>query len=158
VKDPNRPSAALQTALFPHEIEQRAPRAAEGPNFSALGPEVHHPRGGHPGPPPRPTQHFTANTCRKCRHITIAGLWVGLRIDLEPQVLTDLDEYHAIRDGIRTWNLYPDRTAKPRDVTAIRYRTVTDRHARHTCGHTYGTQPATSHQALSTAIPDEPQF
>jgi hypothetical protein len=105
-----------------------------------------------------PTRHFTANTCRKCRRITIAGLWVGLRIDLEPQALTDLDEYHAIRDGIKTWNLYPDRTAEPRDAIAIRYRTITDRHARHTCGQTYGTQTPTSHQALNATIPDEPQF
>lgn len=105
-----------------------------------------------------PTNKFTANTCRQCQHITIAGLWVGLRVDLEPQVLTDLGEVAALADGVRTWNLYPDRSADPRTVahiTATSSRAT--RHARHTCGTTYGSQPLPPPRP-TYVMPDEPAF
>jgi hypothetical protein len=156
VKPPKRPSPALQPALFPHETDQRAPRAAEGPNFSALGPEVRRPKGGHPGPPPRPTKHFTANTCRKCGAITIAGTTYGIRIDLEPHVLDDLTEYQAIRDNVPTYDLWPDRQARRRHLEEIAHPERVPRHARHTCGTTYGTQPRPTPPATSQPDPTGP--
>jgi len=149
VNQPLGPSSALQTPLFPHETGQRAPRAAEGPNFSALGPEVRRPKGGHPGPPPRPTQHFTASTCRKCGAITIAGTTYGLRIDLEPQVLDDETEYAALLDGVPTYDLWPDLIARRRHLENIRQPDKAPRHARHTCGTTYGTKPRPNPPATS---------
>lgn len=153
----SRPSPALQTALFPHENEQRAPRAPEGPNHSALGP-----RGGlsieRPSARPALGPRFSANTCRRCHHITVAGLWVGLRVDLEPETLTDLDEYRAIAADVRTWDLYPNRTAEPRSVAHIAAPTSRGtRHARHTCGTTYGSQPLPPPRP-TYVMPDEPAF
>jgi hypothetical protein len=141
VSTPIRPPAALQTALFPHETGQRAARAAEGPNFSALGPEVRRPKGGHPGPTSRPTKHFTASTCRKCGAITIAGTTYGLRVDLEPNTLNDETEYAALLDGSPTYDLWPDRTARRRHLEEIKHPERVPRHARHSCHRTYGTNP-----------------
>lgn len=155
---PIRPSAALQTALFPHETDQRAARAAEGPNFSALGPEVRRPKGGHPGPPSRPTKHFTASTCRKCGAITIAGTIYGLRFDLEPTILDDETEYAALLDGVHTYNLWPDRIARRRHVQDIRGPDRAPRHAAHSCDRTYGTIPRPAPAVTQRPIDGPPPF
>ena len=104
------------------------------------------------------TQNFTANTCPTCGHTTIAGLWKGLRVDLEPTVLTDLDEAHAIRDGVQTYNLHDPGTVMPRFLIAITSPTRHDRHAQHRCGVTYGTLPRTSPRTRTTPTTDEPPF
>jgi hypothetical protein len=91
--------------------------------------------------PQRLTTKFTASTCRKCGAITIAGLTYGLRVDLEPQVLDDETEYAALLDGVPTYDLWPDRIARRRHLENIRQPDKAPRHARHTCGTTYGTQP-----------------
>ena len=91
--------------------------------------------------PPSPTQHFTANTCPKCSAITITGTTYGLRIDLEPQVLDDHTEYAALLAGVPTYDLWPDRIARRRHLENICQPDKAPRHARHTCGTTYGTQP-----------------
>ena len=151
-----RPSAAPQIALFPHESDQRAPRAEEGPNLSALGPEVRRPKGGHPGPPPRPTQHFTANTCRKCGAITITGTTYGLPLHLEPDTLDDHSEYQALLNNVPTYNLLPDRTAQRRHLEHIRAPSRHPRHAQHTCGTQYGTNPRPPAPAPTVTTPDGP--
>ena len=153
-----RPSAALQSALFPHESGQRAPRAAEGLNFSALGPEVRRPKGGHPGPTPRPTPHFSASTCSKCARIVLAGTIHGLRLDLEPTTLNDHTEYQALADGIPTYDLWPDRTARRRHLEEIKWPERVPRHARHTCGTTYGTNPRPKPPARPSPTGDTPPF
>ncbi len=113
---------------------------------------------GTDGGPRKLTKKFTANTCRQCQHITIAGQWVGLRVDLEPETLTDLDEYRAVAADVRTWDLYPDRTAEPRSVAHIAAPTSRGtRHARHTCGTTYGSQPLPPTRP-TYVMPDEPAF
>ena len=137
MKRPVRPSPALQNALFPHEIDQRAPRAGEGPDHSALGP-----RGGlsRERPSARPTERFTASTCKKCGAATLLGIADGITRDLEPRALTDHGEYRAIAAGLRTYNLHPDRTAMPRTISHI---AAPDRHprlAQHACGQQYGDQ------------------
>lgn len=115
-------------------------------------------RVGDPAITPPITHRFFANTCRRCHHITVAGLWVGLRVDLEPETLTDLDEYRAIAADVRTWDLYPDRTAEPRSVAHIAAPTSRGtRHARHTCGTTYGSQPLPPPRP-TYVMPDEPAF
>lgn len=107
----------------------------------------------------RLTEHFTASTCRSCSRITIAGLWNGLRIDLEPLALTDVGEYLAIRDGVKTWNLWSDRVATTRDLASIQHPTITDRHAQHSCQADYGTEPPTRRRTWeSPQVPDEPPF
>ena len=159
MKPAKRPSAALQTALFPHENDQRAARAPEGPNHSALGP-----RGGLSieRPSARPaqprTQYFTASTCRKCGHVILAGQILGLRLDLEPAMLNDITEYQALRDGVPTYDLWPDRTARRRHLEEIKYPDRVPRHARHTCGTTYGTDPRPEPPARPAINPDDPQF
>ena len=87
------------------------------------------------------TPKFTANTCRKCSAITIAGTTHGLRIDLEPTILDDHTEYAALLAGVPTYDLWPDRIARRRWLENIRQPDKAPRHARHTCGTTYGTQP-----------------
>jgi hypothetical protein len=89
----------------------------------------------------KPTHKFTANTCRKCGAITITGTIQGLQTDLEPQVLDDHTEYAALLAGIPTYDLWPDRIARRRHLENIRHPDKTHRHAQHTCGTTYGTQP-----------------
>jgi hypothetical protein len=89
----------------------------------------------------KPSKHFTANTCRKCGAITIAGTTHGIRIDLEPTTLNDHDEYAALLAGVPTYDLWPDRIARRRHLENIRHPDKTHRHAQHTCGTTYGTQP-----------------
>ena len=98
-------------------------------------------RGGDLVPTPSLTKHFTANTCRKCGAITITGTIQGLQTDLEPQILNDHTEYAALLAGIPTYDLWPDRIARRRHLEHIRHPDKTHRHAQHTCGTTYGTQP-----------------
>ena len=155
---PIRPSAALQTALFLHETDQRAARAAEGPNFSALGPEVRRPKGGHPGPPSRPTKHFTASTCPKCGAITIAGTTYGLRVDLEPQVLDDESEHAALLADVPTYNPWPDRIARRRHLEEIKQPERVSRHAAHSCDRTYGTIPRPTPAVAPRPIDGPPPF
>lgn len=156
-----RPSRALQMSIFPHETSMRAPRAQEGPNHSALGP-----RGGLSieRPSTRPalavTTKFTANTCPQCGAITIAGIYeeTGRRVDLEPAPLTDLDEVDAIRDQVVTYNLHPDLQIMRRFITEVRAPTRVDRHARHSCGKTYGHGSSTRTVLRSAPQPEEPPF
>jgi hypothetical protein len=105
----------------------------------------------------QPTHKFTANTCRKCGAITIAGLTYGLRIDLEPQVLDDHTEYAALLDGVPTYDLWPDLIARRRHLENIRQPDKAHRHARHTCDRTYGTRarpaPAVSHRPPAEGPP-----
>ena len=91
--------------------------------------------------PDQPTQRFTASTCRKCHAITITGTIHGLHLDLEPTTLNDHTEYQALRDGTPTYDLWPDRKARRRHLEEIQAPERVPRHARHTCGTTYGTDP-----------------
>lgn len=102
------------------------------------------------------TKHFTAHTCRKCSAITIAGTTFGLRVDLEPQVLTDETEYAALLAGVPTYDLWPDRTARRRHLEEIAHPERVPRHAHHTCGTTYGTLPRPTPLATSQADPTGP--
>ena len=104
------------------------------------------------------SRHFTANTCRKCGAITITGTIHGLRLDLEPATLNDLTEYQAIRDGIPTYDLWPDRTARRRHLEEIKWPERVPRHARHTCGTTYGTDPRPQPPAQPVITDDTPPF
>jgi hypothetical protein len=106
--------------------------------------------------PQRLTTKFTANTCRKCSAITIAGLTHGLRVDLEPQVLDDHTEYTALAHGIPTYDLWPDLKARRRWLENIRQPDKAPRHARHTCGTTYGTTPRPNPPATSQPDPTGP--
>ena len=110
-----------------------------------------------PGAPARkPTKHFTAHTCRKCSAITIAGTTYGLRVDLEPQVLSDETEYAALFAGVPTYDLWPDRTARRRHLEEISHPERVPRHAHHTCGTTYGTLPRPTPPTTSQADPTGP--
>jgi hypothetical protein len=102
------------------------------------------------------TKHFTAHTCRKCGAITITGTTYGLRVDLEPQVLTDHTEYAALLAGVPTYDLWPDRTARRRHLEEISHPERVPRHARHTCGTTYGILPRPAPPATSQADPTGP--
>ena len=104
------------------------------------------------------TKHFTASTCRKCGHIILAGQIHGLRLDLEPTTLNDLTEYQAIRDGIPTYDLWPDRTARRRHLEEIKWPDRVPRHARHTCGTTYGADPRPDPPAPPAPTSDTPPF
>jgi len=101
--------------------------------------------------PPGPTKHFTAHTCRKCSAITITGTTYGLRVDLEPQVLTDETEYAALLADTPTYDLWPDRTARRRHLEEISHPERVPRHAHHTCGTTYGTLPRPTPPTTSQA-------
>ena len=136
-------------------LPQPAPNLPQGSSQPAL----------IPAPPVRgagsrgqviPTQHFTANTCRKCGAITIAGLTYGLRVDLEPQVLNDETEYAALADAVPTYDLWPDLKARRRWLEHIRQPDKAPRHARHTCGTTYGTTPRPNPPATSQPDPTGP--
>jgi hypothetical protein len=106
-------------------------------------------RGGDLVPTPSLTKHFSASTCRKCSAITIAGTTYGLRVDLEPQALDDETEYAALLAGVPTYDLYPDRLARRRHLEEISHPERAPRHARHTCGTTYGTLPRPTPPAIS---------
>lgn len=130
---------------FPASLHSRKPEA--GSNL--------------PGAPARKlSSTFTANTCPKCGAITIAGISedTGCRLDLEPSPLTDLDEYRAIVDQVRTYNLGDDLAAMRRFVTEVRAPTRVDRHALHTCGKTYGHGSSTRTRTRTPVQPDEPPF
>ena len=106
--------------------------------------------------PPRLTKYFTSNTCRKCQAITIAGTTYGIRIDLEPQALDDHTEYAALADGIPTYDLWPDRQARRRHLEEIKHHERVPRHARHTCGATYGQLPRPTPPATHQPDPNGP--
>lgn len=111
-----------------------------------------------PAQTPPLNRKFTANTCPACGATTIAGLVLGIRVDLEPHTLSDLEEYQAIRDGVRTWDYRHDATITDRGVAEIRGPTRHDRHARHVCGTTYGTQPRTRTVTRTPIDHTEPPF
>ena len=143
-----------------HAVPQRAPLCpAVVPNvprqLSLVVPSSP-PIGGNGGTGPHPTQHFTASTCRKCGAITIAGTIHGLRLDLEPTTLNDHTEYQALADGIPTYDLWPDRTARRRHLEEIKWPERVPRHARHTCGTTYGTHDRPTPPATNPGDPNGP--
>ena len=106
--------------------------------------------------PPRPTQHFTASTCRKCGAITITGTIHGLPHHLEPTTLDDHTEYAALADHVPTYDLWPDRTARRRHLEEISHPDRVPRHARHTCGTTYGTHARPTPPATNPGDPNGP--
>ena len=108
--------------------------------------------------PQRRTERFTASTCRQCGRIILAGQIHGLRLDLEPTTLNDLTEYQALSDGIPTYDLWPDRTARRRHLEEIKWPERVPRHARHTCGTTYGTDPRPQPPAQPVITDDTPPF
>jgi len=95
--------------------------------------------------------------CNHCGEAILERRWLGLWITLEPLALDDHGEYLAIRDGVRTWNVWPDKVTEPRGLEQVRYRELTARHAGHRCGASYGTvRPPI---AIPPApLPDEPPF
>ena len=107
---------------------------------------------------PQPTPHFTASTCRKCGSITITGTTYGLRLDLEPTTLNDHTEYQALADQVPTYDLWPDRTARRRHLEEIKRPERVPRHARHTCGTTYGTTPRPDPAPAPRPPTDDPPF
>jgi hypothetical protein len=110
-----------------------------------------------PGAPGRkPTQHFTASTCRKCGAITITGTIHGLPHHLEPTTLNDHTEYAALADQVPTYDLWPDRTARRRHLEEISHPDRVPRHAQHTCGTTYGTHPRPTPPATNPGDPNGP--
>lgn len=117
------------------------------------------PKGGitERGPAQR-TQHFTANTCRKCHRIILAGTIHGLRLDLEPTTLDDHTEYQALADQVPTYDLWPDRTARRRHLEEISHPERVPRHARHTCGQQYGTDPRPDPPPALRPTTDDPPF
>lgn len=108
--------------------------------------------------PTRRTDKFTASACRQCGRIILAGQIHGLRLDLEPATLNDLTEYQALADGIPTYDLWPDRTARRRHLEEIKWPERVPRHARHTCGTTYGTDPRPKPPAQPVITDDTPPF
>lgn len=113
-------------------------------------------RGGNLVPTASPTQHFTASTCRKCGAITITGTIHGLPHHLEPTTLDDHTEYAALADQVPTYDLWPDRTARRRHLEEIKWPERVPRHARHTCGTTYGTLPRSTPPATNPGDPNGP--
>ena len=112
-----------------------------------------------PASTPPHTTKFTASTCPKCHHITIAGITnFGFTLHLETLQLTDLDEAQAIADLVPTYNLYPDRLVRLRWLTHIRHPTTAPRHARHVCGTTYGTRTPPAPARTRAALSDTPPF
>lgn len=148
------PSGALQSAPFPHENGTRAPRAPKGPATGALGPQVGPPRRGPLGDRARGS---AADTCPDCHAPVLKRRWLGLWITLEPLALDDHGEYLAIRDGIKTWNTWPDGVTEPRGLTQVRYRQLTARHATHRCSQSYGTVPPPPARTPAD-LPDNPPF
>ena len=92
-------------------------------------------------PVQNPSNLFTASTCSKCAAIVLAGQILGLRLNLEPTMLNDHTEYQALADGIPTYDLWPDRIARRRHLEQIKWPDRVPRHAQHTCGTQYGTDP-----------------
>lgn len=103
-------------------------------------------------------ERFGASTCHKCGHIILAGQIHGLRLDLEPAMLNDLTEYRALADRVPTYDLWPDRTARRRHLEEIKHPERVPRHARHTCGTTYGTDPRPEPPAQPAPTDDTPPF
>ena len=105
--------------------------------------------------PPR-TNKFTASTCRKCGAITITGTIHGLPHHLEPTTLDDHTEYAALAEHVPTYDLWPDRTARRRHLEEISHPDRVPRHARHTCGTTYGTHARPTPPATNPGDPNGP--
>lgn len=113
--------------------------------------------GGGPVHGSTPSTPVPPSTCPDCHAPVLERRWLGLWITLEPLALDDHGEYLAIRDGVRTWNVWPDKVTEPRGLEQVRYRELTARHAGHRCGASYGTvRPPI---AIPPApLPDEPPF
>lgn len=137
-------------------LPQPAPNLPQGTSQPALIPAPPVRRAGSRGQVH--TNSFTAATCSKCAAIVIAGQIHGLRLNLEPTTLNDLTEYQAIRDGIPTYDLWPDLTARRRHLEEIKWPERVPRHARHTCGTTYGTDPRPQPPAQPVITDDTPPF
>ncbi len=137
-------------------LPQPAPNLPQGTSQPALIPAPPVRRAGSRGQVR--TDHFTASTCSKCGAIIIAGTIHGLRLDLEPTTLNDHTEYQALADQVPTYDLWPDRTARRRHLEEIKYPERVPRHARHTCGTTYGTNPRPNPAPTSRPPTDEPPF
>lgn len=137
-------------------LPQPAPNLPQGTSQPALIPAPPVRRAGSRGQVQ--TGHFTASTCRKCGAITITGTIHGLPHHLEPTTLNDLTEYQALADGIPTYDLWPDRTARRRHLEEIKWPERVPRHARHTCGTTYGTDPRPQPPAQPVITDDTPPF
>lgn len=108
--------------------------------------------------PTHRTNKFTANTCRKCHRIILVGTIHGLPINLEPTTLNDHTEYQALADQVPTYDLWPDRTARRRHLEEIKWPERVPRHARHTCGTTYGTNPRPNPAPAPPPPTDQPPF
>ena len=108
------------------------------------------------GGPAKPSNKFAASTCRKCGAITITGTTYGLLLHLEPDTLNDHTEYQALLNHVPTYNLLPDRTAQRRHLEHIRAPSRHPRHAQHTCGTQYGTDPRPPAPASAVTNPDGP--
>lgn len=153
---PPRPRQIGRNALFkqmtviPHETTPPPrPRSIPGRGRGRVS---------DPAKNPPITRRFTANTCPACGAITISGLVLGIRLDLEPLSLTDHDECRAIADQVATYNLHPDLVVRLRGVAEIRSPSRHERHARHVCGTTYGTQPRTRTVTRTPIDHAEPPF
>jgi hypothetical protein len=140
----------------PHRAPACPPMVPAVPRQLSLVVPSSPPIGGNGGTGPRLTPHFTANTCPKCQAITIAGAPHGIRIDLEPTTLDDHTEYAALLADIPTYDLWPDNVARRRHLEEIAHPQRVPRHARHTCGTTYGTQPRPTPPASSQPDPTGP--
>ena len=131
---------------FPHESDSSTrPRPKPGRGRVRSGNLVQH-----------SSQHFTASTCRKCGAITITGTIHGLPHHLEPTTLNDHTEYAALAEHVPTYDLWPDRTARRRHLEEIRHPDRVPRHARHTCGTTYGTHARPTPPATNPGDPNGP--
>ena len=137
-------------------LPQPAPNLPQGTSQPALIPAPPVRRAGSRGQVH--TNRFTVGTCRKCGAITITGTTYGIRLDLEPNTLNDHTEYAALTDHVPTYDLWPDRTARRRHLEEIKWPERVPRHARHTCGTTYGTDPRPEPPAQPAPTSDTPPF
>lgn len=71
-------------------------------------------------------------------------------------MLDDEGEYLALRDGVPTYDLWPDRIARRRHLEEIAHRERVPRHARHTCGSQYGQHPRPTSPPHVAPDPDAP--
>ena len=143
-----------------HGVPQRAPACPpvvpSVPRQLSLVCPSSPPIGGNGGTGPRRTRLFTASTCSQCSHIVLAGTIYGLQLDLEPTTLDDQGEYLALRDGVPTYDLWPDRTARRRHLEEIAHPERVPRHARHTCDSQYGQHPRPTPPPHAALDPDAP--
>ena len=135
-------------------LPQPAPNLPQGTSQPALIPAPPVRRAGSRGQVQ--AGHFTASTCRKCGAITITGTIHGLPHHLEPTTLDDRTEYAALVNQVPTYDLWPDRTARRRHLEEISHPDRVPRHARHTCGTTYGTHARPPPPATKPGDPNGP--